>query len=151
MGTSHTLGDIRLFNNLSREQLEKIEKIGEYREYNVGETIFSKGNNKTHIYCIIDGRAEITLKLGDTSDEAPVHTGVPGSVFGEFILFEKSKRSASARASKPVKIFAATDEKLRALFVSDPATGYIVMDNLCRILVGRVSKTTKELRSSLMW
>ena len=151
MAKTLPLKTIRLLQGLDDRQLQLIENAGESREYEVGETIFEEGTEGTHIYCILDGRVEISLKLGDATDQAPVHTGTPGSVFGEFILFEKTTRSATARAVKTVKIFAITAEALRGIFSEHPEIGYAVMDNLCRILVGRVSKTTQELRSSLMW
>ena len=79
------------------------------------------------------------------------HMAVPGSVFGEFVLFQTEARTASARVVKPVKIFVIGAKELRDVFAADPATGYRVMDNLCRILVGRIRKTTKELKASLIW
>ena len=145
------LEGIRIFAGLTREQLEKVAKTGERREYEPGDTIFEEGDPGTHVYCIIEGRVEITAKLGDTAEKAPVHTATEGSVFGEFVLFEKRSRSADARATKPVTIFAADVDALRKAFAEDPKAGYTVLDNLCRILVDRVSKTTKELCSSLMW
>jgi len=151
MAKKHPLSTIRLLQELEDKQLQLIEEAGEFRKYDVGDTIFDEGKEGTHIYCILDGRVEISLKLGEATDQAPVHTGTPGSVFGEFILFEKTTRSATARAVKPVRIFAITAEALRKIFATHPEIGYPVMDNLCRILVGRVSKTTQELRSSLMW
>jgi CRP/FNR family transcriptional regulator, cyclic AMP receptor protein len=151
MAKDHLLEDIRLFKDLSRSQLRVLEQAGEHREYSVGDTIFKEGQDGTHVYCVIDGRVEISLALGEVGDEAPVHVATPGSVFGEFILFEKSKRSATARAVKPVTMYTITAERLREVFADDPQAGYKVMDNLCRILVGRMNKTTSELRSSLMW
>lgn len=151
MAKTPPLSTIRLLRGLDDKQLQLIENAGEFREYEVGETIFDEGTEGTHIFCILDGRVEISLKLGNATDQAPVHTGTPGSVFGEFILFETTTRSATARAVKTVNIFAITATALRGIFVDHPEIGYPVMDNLCRILVGRVSKTTQELRSSLMW
>ena len=98
MAKTLPLKTIRLLQGLDDRQLQLIENAGESREYEVGETIFEEGTEGTHIYCILDGRVEISLKLGDATDQAPVHTGTPGSVFGEFILFEKTTRSATARA-----------------------------------------------------
>ncbi len=151
MAKTPPLSTIRLLQGLNDKQLQLIEDAGEFREYEVGGTIFEEGTEGTHIYCILAGRVEISLKLGEATDQAPVHTGTPGSVFGEFILFEKTTRSATARAVKTVNIFAITAAALRGIFADHPEIGYPVMDNLCRILVGRVSKTTQELRSSLMW
>jgi CRP-like cAMP-binding protein len=151
MAKSHPLAQIKLFDRLGPEQLEALERVGEVKQYEVGDTIFAEGDPGTHLYCVLDGRVEITLALGDQTDQAPVHVVVPGSVFGEFVMFATEARSATARAVKPVSIFTVGAEELRQVFGEDPTCGYRVMDNLCRILVGRIRKTTKELKASLMW
>jgi len=151
MGKSHALDNVRLFAGLEPQQLEAITAAGEPRSYDIGETIFAEGDPGTHLYCVCAGRVEITLALGNQADQAPVHVATDGSVFGEFVLFETVARTATARAVKPVEILAIGAAELRAVFAADPEAGYRVMDNLCRILVGRIQKTTKELKSSLMW
>lgn len=151
MGQAHALTGIRLFEGLGAEQLQAITAAGEPRSYAVGETIFTEGDPGTHLYCVCSGRVEITLALGNSVDQAPVHVATDGSVFGEFVLFETVARTATARAVKPVEILALGAAELRAVFAADPQAGYRVMDNLCKILVGRIQKTTKELKSSLMW
>lgn len=145
------LENVRLFEGLSPQQLTRIEAAGQMRDYSIGDTIFQEGDEGTHVYCLLEGRVEISLALGDTGDQAPVHTSTPGSVFGEFVLFQSVKRSATARATKQVEILAVDVDALRRFFDEDPQAGYKTMDNLCRILVERISKTTSELRSSLMW
>lgn len=151
MAKSHPLSGVKLFADLDDNQLEAINRVGEIDELDVGASVFTEGDAGTHLYCLLDGRVEITLALDGQAEQAPVHVAVPGSVFGEFVLFETEARTASARVVKPVQIFSIGAEELRRVFADDPATGYRVMDNLCRILVGRIRKTTKELKASLIW
>lgn len=149
--SKNKLAGVRLFEGLDKDQLDRIEAAGEMVRYEVGDTIFEEGNKGTHVYCLVSGRVEISLSLGESGDCAPVHTATPGSVFGEFVLFEPVKRSAAARATKPAEIVTIDAEILRGIFADDPSAGYRTMDNLCRILVERMAKTTSELKSSLMW
>jgi CRP-like cAMP-binding protein len=151
MAKKHPLSEIKLFAALGEAQLEAVGQIGEFKQHGVGDVIFAEGDAGTHLYCVIDGRVEITLALDGQAEQAPVHVAVPGSVFGEFVLFHSEARTASARAVKPVEIFSVGADELRGLFAEDPACGYRVMDNLCQILVGRIRKTTKELKASLIW
>jgi len=151
MAKTHPLKDIKLFADLDEAQLTAVHDVGEIKDLDVGEVVFAEGDAGTHLYCLLDGRVEITLALDGQTEQAPVHVAVPGSVFGEFVLFETEARTASARVVKPAKIFVIGAAELRGVFADDPATGYRVMDNLCRILVGRIRKTTKELKASLIW
>ncbi len=151
MAKGSQLAEIKLFKGLSNDQLARIEAAGELVEYDIGDTIFEEGNKGTHVYCLVSGRVEISLALGSTSEQAPVHTATPGSVFGEFVLFDKCNRSATARAIKSASILTIDADSMRGIFAEDPQAGYKTMDNLCMILIERMSKTTHELRSSLMW
>lgn len=151
MAKKHPLGEVKLFAGLDNAQLDALNRVGETKRFGVGDVIFSEGDAGTHLYCVLDGRVEITLALEGQTEQAPVHVAVPGSVFGEFVLFETEARTASARAVKEVEIFSIGAAELRGVFDDDPATGYRVMDNLCQILVGRIRKTTKELKASLIW
>jgi CRP-like cAMP-binding protein len=139
-----------LFVGFSKADLKKIEAAGELRRYKPGKTIFVEGDDGTHIFCIVSGRVEISIGLG-RMDEAPVHVGTPGSVFGEFILFDGNRRTATARAVKPVKLLAIKNTELQKVLEENPAMGYRLMRNLCTILVGRICKTTDDLRASLTW
>ncbi len=147
----HRLAACKLFEGLDKGQLDTLEKAGEYREYGPSDTVFEEGDAGTHVYCVVGGRAEIHVELGKTGDRAPVHVCTEGSFFGEFVLFSDSPRSATVHAVKQLDIFAIRGEDLRAVCEADPACGYRVLDNLCKALVGRMHKTTQELRASLMW
>lgn len=151
MAEKHPLSEVKLFAGLDRAQLDAVNRVGEIKQFDIGDVIFAEGDTGTHLYCLLDGRVEITLALSGQAEQTPVHVALPGSVFGEFVMFETAARSASARAVKPVELFAVGADELRGVFAGDPATGYRVMDNLCQILVGRIRKTTKELKASLMW
>ena len=151
MAKSHPLKEIRLFAGLSDLQLDAVEEAGDLRKYEAGDTLFSEGEEGTHVYCLLAGRVELSVAMGDLTEQVPVHVATPGSVFGEFVLFERRPRSATARAVRGVHVLAVGAEALHAVFVEDPAAGYVVMHNLCNILVDRMRKTTGELRASLMW
>ncbi len=147
---AHTLSGIRLLADLTDTELDAIEGIGEWRSYEVGDTIFAEGNPGTHLYLVVRGRAEISVSVG-VAEQAPVHVSDAGSCFGEFVLFQRSERSATTRALEATRILAVEAAEIEELFQRQPAVGYRVMHNLCQILVGRMGKTTESLRSSLMW
>jgi len=151
MGKKNPLSKIRLFSGIGDEHLALIEAAGETRTYQDGETLFSEGNEGTHVYAVISGRVQLSVGLAGGTEQVPVHVSARGSVFGEFVLFEEKPRSATAMAMKPVQAFAVTAEDLQVIFDEHPAVGLTIMRNLCTILVDRMRKTTTELRASLVW
>lgn len=144
------LAQNELLVGLKSSEVKAIEKAGSTRKYKIGKTIFTEGDEGTHVFCVISGRVEITIGLGDI-DEAPVHVGPAGTVFGEFVLFDGHRRSATARAVKPVKLLAIDRETLRRYMEDNPGAGYRIMTNLSNVLVSRICKTTDNLRASLTW
>ena len=146
------LSEVELFGNLSSSQIAAIEGAGETRELAAGATIFTEGDDATHVFCVLHGRVEVTIALGDHLNQAPVHVCIPGDVFGEFALFHSvEKRTATVRALKEVSIFCIKNAALKSVMEADHELGYRVMHNLSAILVRKISKTTCELRASLMW
>lgn len=140
-----------LFANLSSEQIRKIAERGERREVPEGELVFAEGSRGTEVFVLIEGRVKITVTMNRESEQAPVHTVLPGHVFGEFALVTDLERSANARAVKDSVCFAFSREVFHELAEEESALGYLVLKNLGEILVGRIVKTTRELRASLMF
>ncbi len=132
-------------------QLKSLESCGETRDLAQDEVVFEEGAPGDEIFVLLDGRVQITMEMSRKTEQAPVHTVLPGSVFGEFALAESAKRSATAVTLQDCTFFVITRDAFRQLATKDPALGYLVMQNLSEILVGRIIKTTRELRASLMF
>ena len=151
MGKEHRLAVVKLFAELTNEQLDAIEAVGSFRDYGVGEIIFAEGDAGTHLYAILEGRVQLSVWLPDKSEQVPVHIATHGSEFGEFVLLEDKPRSASAATMKPTTVFVVTAGELDSVFSKNPVVGWKVMRNMCRIQVERMRKTTAELSASLGW
>jgi CRP-like cAMP-binding protein len=147
----HRLSAIKLLHGLDDGQLAAVEAAGEWLRFEAGDVVFAEGDGGGELYFVAEGRAEITVALGGTAEQAPVHMAAPGSVFGELALCHDGPRTATVRVVKDAEILRVGREALQALFDRDPHAGYLVMGNLCRILSERMCKTTRELRASLMW
>jgi len=145
------LKQVPLFEGLSDEQLEAIAARGEQRSLAEGDLVFEEGSEGHEMFVLLDGRVQITIEMSRASEQAPVHTVVEGHVFGEFALLTGIERSATARALKDSTCFVLSREGFEALAAQDPHFGYQVLKRLTEVLVGRMVKTTRELRASLMF
>ncbi len=145
------LAQTALFGPLTDEQRIQVAERGAQRQVPEGELVFSEGDPGGEALVLLDGRVQVTLELSMQTEQAPVHTVVPGSVLGEFALAGSTERSATARALKDSTFFVLTREAFDELAEEDPRLGYVMLKELGRILVGRLVKTTRELRASLMF
>ena len=151
MGNIDILKKAKLLAGLSDKQLEALEACGDTRSHTQDEVVFEEGAPGNEIFVLLTGRVQITVEMSRKTEQAPVHTVVPGSVFGEFALATDAERSATAVALKDCEFFVFSRDEFQTLADKDPALGYCVMQNLSEILVGRITKTTRELRASLMF
>ncbi len=140
-----------IFQGLSDEQIARVQNHGEYRSAAEGDTIFAEGSAGQSLFVLLEGRVQISVKMSRDSEQAPVHTVIPGDVFGEFALVADHERSALARATQESRYFALKREAFRELAEEDPRLGYVVLRDMGEILVERIIKTTHELRESLMF
>ncbi len=140
-----------IFQDLTDEQLARIDERGEHRTATEGDTIFAEGSSGHSLFVLLEGRVQISVKMSRDSEQAPVHTVVPGEVFGEFAFVTNQERSATARASQDSAYFAFKRETFHELADEDPKLGYVVLREVGQILVERLVKTTRELRESLMF
>ncbi len=151
MANIEILKKASLLAGLTDAQLKSLESAGETRKLDQDEVVFDEGVSGDEIFVLLAGRVQITMEMSRKTEQAPVHTVLPGSVFGEFALAESAKRSATAVGLKDSSVFVFTRGSFQQLAAKDPALGYRVMQNLSEILVGRIIKTTRELRASLMF
>ena len=151
MSTVDFLKSSSIFEGLTDKQLKSIVEAGDEKKIKDGTQIFHEGDAGHECYLLIDGRVQISVQMGNSTEQAPVHTVIPGSIFGEFSLVSDGARSATAHTSEECTCFVFTREQFEAVAEKDPQLGFQVTRNLAEILVGRITKTTRELRSSLMF
>ena len=145
------LKESSIFSDLSAEQIEEITRVGEQYSVPEGATVFEEGHPGVAMYILIDGRIQITVEGERPNERVPVHTVVPGRIFGEFALIGAHERSATARTTKDSIVFRLSREAFTELTDQDAQLGYVVYKRLSHVLMNRLIKTTRELRSSLLF
>jgi CRP-like cAMP-binding protein len=107
MATVDVLGKVELFEELDKEDLERLAKVTVSREYKAGDTIVEEGELGVAFYIVAAGKVEVVKGLG-TAAETVVATMGPGQFFGEMALFDNQVRSASVRAAEDTECLVLT-------------------------------------------
>jgi CRP-like cAMP-binding protein len=107
MAVVDTLARVELFEDLDKEDLERIAKACVVREFKAGDVIVRENEVGVAFYIVDKGRIEVVKGLG-TADEQVLDTMGPASFFGEMALFDNHVRSASIRAVEETRCLVLT-------------------------------------------
>jgi CRP-like cAMP-binding protein len=118
------LKSIPLFAILSERQLADVASHADEVEVEAGRTLMDEGAFGYEFFAVEDGTAEVTR------DGAHVAELGPGDIFGEIALLEAPRRTATVRATTPMRLVVMHRRDFRALADRSPA----VADRLREII-----------------
>ena len=98
-GREELLGNIPLFESLTKEDLRSLARRLENVEYRDGEVIFRQGDTGSSLFVIEEGAVEISY--GDGSAKIALAHLFAGQYFGELSVFDGAPRSATATTTRP--------------------------------------------------
>ena len=139
------LGEVRLFKELTPEQLEAVNEYVGKESYEPGQRIFSCGDLGDTLYLVRRGSVQIVLPLEGEGTKHLATFG-RGSVFGDMAFLSPGPRSAHAQAVAPTQVFSLSRTDALELTHAHPDIGNGVFANLGVALAERLRDTDQELR-----
>jgi CRP-like cAMP-binding protein len=148
-----------IFQELTSEQLERIDEICIERQYGLGELIFEENAASDELYIIARGEVEIVVDPSLVSDRAAnesrpatIATLRRGQSFGEVALVDQGLRSAAARsANADTHLIIVPRDQLMEVIDQDPTFGYILMRNLAADLALKIRNSSLMIREKLLY
>jgi CRP-like cAMP-binding protein len=142
------LKKIPLFESLTEDELEEIEKIC-IRETHTKDTImFFEGDPGNRCYVIIKGEVRISKFIPNIGEEA-LAVLKPGEYFGEMALIDNFPRSAHAIANSDVELLAITKADMDKILIADREMGYKLLWTFTRTLSKRLRETNEKIATFL--
>lgn len=144
--TEINLSNIPLFSTLSPDDIENLAKVFQPVDLDAGETLFYEGDPGDKFYLITEGQVEIGKTL-DTTDEQVFATLSAGEVIGEMsVLHPDGLRTASVRATTPVKMMVLNRADFEKLLQDYPVLGI----EMVRVLSRRLRSSEDVMVSDLI-
>ncbi len=138
------LGEIPVFEGLSKRELRAVERIMHHRHYNAEEVIFGQNVQGLGMYIILTGKvAVINEPTGQVIAELE-----KGEFFGELALLDESPRSAAAVAKTHCSMLGFFQPDLISLTESNPKLGVKVVTALARVVGRRLRATNEQLQTA---
>ena len=130
-----TLGDVPLFEGLSKRHLRRIAKLARIRRFAPGSPIVRAGDAGRAFYVLLDGGAKV-VRPGARSRRLGI-----GDYFGEMALLDDSPRSADVVADGDVIALTIDRSGFTKLLRSEPA----LAQTLLRTLAARLRAAESSL------
>ena len=132
---------IKIFKNLSEEDVEAILKPGHMIEFPEGRTIFHKGQLGSNLFIVFSGRVEIY------DEDHKIANCRVGDCFGEMSVLNHEPHSATAVASTPVKLYTLTEQQINEVLEKRVAVRFLL--NIIHVLSDRIKNTNRMLTMAL--
>ena len=155
MSYASLLEKVEVFDELSRERLERVSGICVEHRYDQGQLIFEQNTASDSLFVILGGEVDILMDQASLTGQETNPAPVPiarlrrGQSFGEVALVDEGLRTATARAAAPdtrLLMFRRVD--LMELCREDFELGFILMRNLAADLALKVRQTDLRMRRS---
>ena len=142
------LKKVHLFENLSLNELEKIERIARTETHARDAVLFSEGDPGSQCYVIIKGEVRISKFIPNIGEEA-LAVLKAGDYFGEMALIDNFPRSAHAIANTNIEVLAIDKTDLDKILIMDRELGYKLLWAFTRTLSRRLRETNEKMAGFL--
>lgn len=151
MVSAEMLKDFQLFEGLDEGELVDIAKLCRQRSYTEHSVIFTAGGSATDIYLLKDGEVNIQIELViyDLEARASVYTVRKGETFAWSALVPPHKLTASARSQQKTEVITINGKDLMNILKKNDHIGYMVMQNLSKVISSRLAATMVTLRHQI--
>jgi CRP-like cAMP-binding protein len=143
--THHVFGQ-RLFGFLKPEQREAIKRAAIVTAFANGEVIYSKGNQATYLYVVLEG--EVALRLpGPEAVSILIEQLGQGEIFGLNATFDLGSYSVTSQAVGATKVIKIETAVLQQIMDADTQVGYAIQKRISELYYKRYVATARRLQA----
>ena len=120
------LSQVELFEGLSKAELRKIHGLSKELTFAEGENVITQQGKGGRFYLVTEGEAEIRI------DDRDLKHITVGDYFGEMSLIDGEPRSATVKATTPLRTLTIASFNFRPLLLEHPTIAYKLLMTLSR-------------------
>jgi CRP-like cAMP-binding protein len=140
MVSAEWLKKTELFETLTGSQLNDLLSQSLIKSYPEGDTIFLQGEEATHLYILINGSVDLTVRAQEKIDFMTSKIEKDGAVFGTASLMEPFRYNVSAICLKPSEVLVLDANLIKKRMEEDPKMGIEIMKRLASIYFNRLNQ-----------
>jgi CRP-like cAMP-binding protein len=144
------LKNVRIFCDLTDEEIRDLLQLLHPRELKKGGTLFRQGDPGGELFVVESGALGIAVTLDDGKN-LEIAAFKKGDFFGEMSIFEKEPRSATCYAKSRSRLLAMNEKEFFQLVESNPASAGKVMTRMLAVTRRRLEDTGGFLSDMVQW
>lgn len=137
--------DLKIFNLLSKDELDKIIPYFEMLDCPAGTILFNEGDPGDFVGFITSGKLEVKKQTEFKGKQIILALLSKGSLVGELSVFDQQPRSATVTAIEDSKLFILRRKAMDSIMQLHPYIGIKILKGLNRILSTRLRKAVDRL------
>lgn len=130
-----------LFHEIYDDEIEEIIKDCLIAQYSPGDTIIKQGDTSTDICVILSGEVDIHVEKDGQSHY--IASLGKGDLFGELVLINETKRTASIVCKEKCEILILSYENFYTFFHKKPKVFSLMVLNITRLITKRLKNANK--------
>jgi signal transduction histidine kinase len=127
------LESVGLFQGLNAGEWRSLRRMAQERQFAPGREIFREGDPGDGVYVVRDGLVEIAHFMDGKEHRVFSQLG-PGEIFGEMAVIENRPRSATAIATRDVRVYFIPRDEMLALLKRSPGLAFNLLQEISRRL-----------------
>jgi len=151
-----SLTKFQIFEGLDPEQIQPFAERFRLLETGANETILKEGEPGESLFLLLEGEVEVTQALTMQMVRKPEIDGREKAIirleaeqhpfFGEMSMFtEQDTRTATIRSVIKCRLAEIHRDDFFAVIKEQPDIGIVTLENIARVLVGRLKKTNNDV------
>lgn len=136
MSAANLLKGCPLFYEIYDAEVEKIVQDCLVASYGPGDTIIKQGDDSSDICILLSGSAKVIVSKDDVTHH--ITTLGVGDIFGELVLINETKRTASIVADSPSDVLVMGHETFYHQFNKNPKVFALMVLNITRLITKRL-------------
>jgi CRP-like cAMP-binding protein len=129
-----------LFGTLSESQLNILLSHASVESFSEGKTIFHQGDEANHLYLLIEGMVDLSIRTGERIDFLTSKIEKEGVAFGIPSLIEPFRYNVTATCLRPSKVLVINAGRFKMDMERDPKMGMEIMKKLVSIYFNRLNE-----------
>jgi len=129
-----------LFEGLVESQLHEILSHSITKSYPERESLFIQGEEANHIFILIKGAIDLTVKTKEQMNFIASKIEKEGAVFGTASLVKPFRYNVSATCLIPSEVLMIDAQWLRNRMKEDPKMGFEIMERLATLYFNRLNE-----------
>jgi CRP/FNR family cyclic AMP-dependent transcriptional regulator len=149
MSVKQVLKGCAMFSSLSDAEIDKVAATSPAeKEFAAGSTIIKEGDCADQMLVLREGRVAIQMTLPEEDQQCrkiTVDIAGVGDIIGWSAIVEPYVYSFTAVCLQDARTLSLNGSKLRALFGENPNLGFLVLNQLIKVVSSRLEETRRVL------